>query len=218
MLWLSSLVLVFTLTSCEKKFVKRQYQEVVVQALAPKVNFDHSKLQLPEGHPPIDQSSMPIDNQAMNDMLDNSSTETELHWTTPEGWNEGKSNGMRLATFATVGQDPIECTIVALGGEAGGLTANVKRWMNQINLINISDDQVDQFLNQAKSLTSEGGLEMKILDFNQLQMQSSDDTPSMMAALITVDDRTIFVKMTGAKSAITANQTQFEHLCRSLKK
>ena len=67
-------------------------------------------------------------------------------WDVPSGWTQELGGNMRLATFRLVSNpEAFDCSIVSLPGGAGGLEANLKRWMAQINL-NVSDSQFTQFI------------------------------------------------------------------------
>ena len=81
--------------------------------------------------------------QATQNMIAASAQKPPLAWDLPEGWTETPGNGMRLVTFHSTDKDPVECTIVSLGGMAGGLESNIVRWMGQINIPMPAQDQFD---------------------------------------------------------------------------
>ena len=54
-----------------------------------------------------------------------------LSWTLPPGWQELQASGMRLANLRPAGHPDAECTLVILGGDGGGLEANVNRWRRE---------------------------------------------------------------------------------------
>ncbi len=59
----------------------------------------------------------------------------EVRWTLPAGWSEEKGAGDRVATLRVgPGQPPLELTVTRLGGDAGGVLANVNRWRGQLGL------------------------------------------------------------------------------------
>jgi len=150
-------------------------------------------------------------------MLDDSVAKVDLHWTLPENWKLEKAGGMRMAAFSSMEDDPISCTIVSLGGMAGGLKANVIRWMRQVNITDVSDPKINQFLEEAPQLLSEGDLTIKMIDLLKLQGGDEGDTKSLMAGIIEGQDKTIFIKMTGSIAAIKRNSDKFKSLCLSLK-
>lgn len=65
-------------------------------------------------------------------------------WTVPEGWNEEKGNGERLATVTIPAEPPMELTVTSLpfrgGSEDAYRLANVNRWRGQLGLAPITED------------------------------------------------------------------------------
>ncbi|KKW17097.1 MAG: hypothetical protein UY58_C0011G0009 [Candidatus Magasanikbacteria bacterium GW2011_GWA2_50_22] len=75
-----------------------------------------------------------VDQQTQK-MLEASVARPPLSWATPEGWRELPGSGMRLATFRSADTgDPVECALISLAGDAGGLESNAARWMQQVNI------------------------------------------------------------------------------------
>ena len=156
---------------------------------------------------------MPMTDEIAKTFIQNS----PIDWSTPSEWIVKQGSGMRLVSFTTKENSSLDVSIVALGGQAGGLSANINRWLKQINLPEMSEADLQNFLAQQKKFTSAGGLEVTLLDFPSLQKNTQDKTPSMLAAIIGLNDQTVFVKMTGTLSEIERNRTIFASLCQSLK-
>jgi len=57
-----------------------------------------------------------------------------LHWSTPTGWKERPAAMFRDANFFVAGDERAECYLTTLGGDAGGLEANINRWRTQLSL------------------------------------------------------------------------------------
>ena len=124
---------------------------------------------------------------------------------------------MRLATFLTgAGDKAAECTIVSLGGSAGGLKANVERWANQIQLSFSSPAELEKFLSQQEQFKTHSGLPVAMVDFTTVP-SSAAVSPSMIAAIITLEDKVVFIKMTGPRDTLIGNREQFRMLCQSLR-
>jgi len=205
-----------TLTSCGQKITSREYEEIVTTPSldphdfmqnAPFAGAERSSLpssmQLPAGE----------DNQQMQDMLDASVARPPLSWEVPKGWFEKKGSGMRLATFHDQ-NNTIECSIISLGGQAGGLQSNVVRWMNQINMSVPGNDKLNTFLAKQKTLKTKGGFTITIIDLSELSQDQK--SPSMIGAIAELEDKTIFVKMTAKRADIITNRKAFTSLCESL--
>ena len=184
-------ILFLTLSlGCERPNSKYQYREVILES-------------------PLRAQTMPTTAMMAGPTLN-------LTWRVPKDWQEVKGEGMRLVSFKTNDNDPIECTIVLLGGMAGGLEANIMRWMKQINLTDVPEDQLSLFIEQPEEITNADGLTTQIFDFTKLQKEKEWTTPSMMAALMTVEGQSVFIKMTGTKSAVEKNLDPFKDLLQSI--
>ena len=233
-----TLFLAAGLVSCERQTAVREYEEITLASPlenltrpqgnphafmgdGPTMGLDHPDISgaLPEGHPDISGSmsmgKMPGDPQTQQ-ALAASVAKAPLTWVTPDGWIEEAGSSMRVATFR-VKDDAggIECSIVSLGGQAGGYQSNVVRWMNQINIAIPPADQLENFIAGQESLKTEGGFSVKLIDLTGLAPEEL--SPSMIASIGELPDMTIFVKMTGARESLVKNRDKFKSLCASLK-
>lgn len=227
---LNFILIVFGLTSCgQRDLTKRKYREVVVEPslkTMPAMPANHPHIDLPPGHPAISGMPENFNSQSPSGSMMSADPKTQaqiqasaasipLIWQTPAGWNEMKGSGLRLVTFQSAKDFPIECSIVSLGGMAGGLESNIHRWMGQINL-SISDAEFEKFMQTQEKITSQGALPIILFDFTKLQTASPQDVPSMIAGILTIEEKTIFVKMTGTKAAVLHHKENFKQLCQSL--
>ena len=140
----------------------------------------------------------------------------QLKWDTPEGWvQETNTSSMRLATFTVgAGDSKTICTIVPLKGEAGGLKANVLRWLGQLKIQLQSEEELNNFLEQKTEFTTKGEFPGVLVDFTPLA-QKADDM-SMLVGIVKVSDTSLFVKMSGARDILAANRPALETLCKSI--
>lgn len=147
-------------------------------------------------------------------------SQAALQWKTPQGWSETRSDsGMRLATFELKGDAGAgTCTIVLLGGDAGGLKANVVRWIGQLQLAVPADPDFDAFMKRQQTFATEGGFNTVLLDLTELGPANNDAANSMLASYITVGESSCFVKLTGPAGLLKKEKENFIQLCRSLKK
>ncbi len=136
-----------------------------------------------------------------------------LTWTTPDGWTEQPGQAMRMATFL-VGPDRKECTIVSFPGDVGGIEANLRRWIGQLQAT-VADDALAKFARAPETFQSEGGLGCLVYDFSGLLPAGS--AQSMLAAIVPMDGQTVFVKLMGPRDLLAAERERFLSLCRSLK-
>ncbi|MDZ4241406.1 MAG: hypothetical protein U1D99_01120 [Candidatus Omnitrophota bacterium] len=154
-------------------------------------------------------------------LLASAKKDLPISWTAPEGWQELPGSGFRLATFkAGAGDDAVECSIVSLAGPAGGIDANIARWMGQIKVEPPPSGSIIEFLKKNNALESgektASGLPILYVDLGKLQAGAPDTTPTISAAIIETEGATVFVKITGPLQAVTAQQALFRALGRSI--
>ena len=144
-----------------------------------------------------------------------------FQWDTPDGWQEEqKASGFRLASFTVTEKDKKSvCTIIPLRGEAGGLKANVTRWLGQITAdtapFGDSDAVVDKLLKTQEKFLTGGQFPAVFIDFTTVTPNEAD--ASILATVITVGGSTVFIKMRGEKSLLIKNRKKFKALCESLR-
>jgi hypothetical protein len=132
---------------------------------------------------------------------------TLIAWQTPSGWQEQGASQMRLATWhLAVNPAEFDCSLVALPGDAGGVKANLKRWMGQIGL-EIPENRLDQFITDSPN---------HIFDFTRLQKGQPAGTPSMIAAISDIQGTTVFVKLKGSIKVVERNREDFINLVQSI--
>lgn len=136
-----------------------------------------------------------------------------LAWQTPPAWQELPGDGIRLAAFRLEqGGRRVETTVVMLGGAAGGVEANVARWLDQLGL-RLAGDELAQFLAAGEPVATRGGLRLTVYDFTALTAPEGD---SMLVAVGPALDQTLFVKMAGDGAVVAAARSDFLRLVGSL--
>ena len=136
-----------------------------------------------------------------------------LVWQTPRAWQELPGDGIRLAAFRFEQDDRrVETTVVMLGGAAGGVEANVVRWLDQLG-VQLSGEELVQFLAAGERVSTRDGMPLTVYDFSRL---AAPDGNSILAAVGPVLDQTLFVKMSGDGSLVAAARDDFMNLVASL--
>lgn len=143
---------------------------------------------------------------------------THFQWQTPAGWSEDKTaGGFRLAAFiikSATDKSTALCTIIPLQGEAGGLRANIERWLAQISGDTVlPSDTVERLLKAQEKFLTAGQFPAVMIDFTVLTTKPTDK--SILAAVITVNGNSIFIKMTGEKFLLSENKVKLKTLCQS---
>lgn len=210
MIWI---LCMFTLmlSSCEQKPQENHYKEVVVQVPQVKTPSVPAAGDMPaDPHAGLDMSalgSLPSDSGSMSHMFT---------WALPQGWKQEPAGGMRLATFHLLSDaKAIDCSIVFLGGSAGGLEANLRRWMGQVG-VQASSDELSTLISSAPGTKIKSGQGGKIFDFTSIQSGSKPSDKSMIAVMVAMDQGTLFVKMTGTVDTVGKNKADFFKLAGSV--
>ena len=157
-----------------------------------------------------------------NSSLMPSSSSFHWSWTPPEDWIEQKGQGMRLATLRIAQNlEEIDCSIISLGGMAGGLEANLVRWMKQINLEVPQGKTAQELLAEHKAISRDlktmDQVSLSVFDLTLLQKNVSSSMSSMLVAMIATGDTTLFIKLTGTMDAIQKHRVEFFQFIRTFK-
>lgn len=140
-----------------------------------------------------------------------------VRWTTPEGWTEEPGSGMRLVTFHMgAGRAAGLCTVVQLAGDAGGLEANIRRWMGQLQVAPPEPEAFRSFVDAQERFTTDSGWRGTLVDLTSLA-GSNAQASSMLACLLDTGEATVFAKITGPADVLKAEASRFRGLCQSLR-
>jgi hypothetical protein len=151
----------------------------------------------------------------------------KVTWKLPEGWvPKDSSNGMRIGSFAAMDPklaqtgeiDPnaVDVSVVNLAGTAGGLEANIRRWMGQVGL-KATADEMAAFLKQAprfKAATGQTGL---IIDLTGMLSGDMTQSKTIYGAIVQTEEYTVFVKAMGDFALVKKQKPQVAAFCKSLR-
>lgn len=137
-------------------------------------------------------------------------------WTTPAGWTELPSSTMRAANFRPAGDTRAECYLTLLGGDAGGLAANVNRWRAQLSLPPLAPQELES-LPHSPML----GRDAVLVDFagTWKGMNGTDARENwrLVGLLLFDPNGSAFLKMTGPADVVAAERDAFCALARSFR-
>ena len=132
----------------------------------------------------------------------------ELSWVTPDSWNPSEGSSMRLASFSVPYSKGIgDLSVIKLSGSGGGLESNVNRWRRQLNLSPLNIDQIE------KSITM---MEGNLGKYGLLEIVNENDAAAFICAIFSLDESTIFVKLSLRPAGITEVEDDFITFCSSL--
>lgn len=135
-----------------------------------------------------------------------------LTWTAPEGWQDGGERMMRVVTYEFGNS---ECYVTSLAGEAGGVNANINRWIDQMGQPAL-DETALAALPKIKVLGTEAPLVEVSGDFTGMSGEEKK-AYKLFGTVVPVGDQTVFVKMIGPEPEVNAQKEQFIAFCASLK-
>lgn len=158
--------------------------------------------------------AMPQD--AVHGMVDDGSAGLESHggasesalaWAPPAGWTEGPEKAMREVTFLAGEKREVECYVTALGGDGGGLAANLNRWRSQMGRPDLTAAEIGA-LPKITMLGTEASL---------VEIERDGGGDVVIGAVCLRPDRSVFVKMLGPKSSVEAQRSAFVEFCKSIR-
>ncbi|MEM6567420.1 MAG: hypothetical protein AAF957_03360 [Planctomycetota bacterium] len=133
----------------------------------------------------------------------------------PEGWEELAPTQFRLVNLRSKSDPTAEITLSFLGGDGGGLTANVNRWRGQVGLEAASDLEVQAY---PKRIVL--GVEATYLEFTgpyQGMGGPKIEDGALYGAIFSEGGGTLFIKMTGPRETLEANRDTFTAFLDSLR-
>ncbi|TWU42288.1 hypothetical protein [Novipirellula artificiosorum] len=138
-------------------------------------------------------------------------SESKLKYDKPEGWRDGRMSTMRLAAFNVGPEDAeAEITIIAAGGDLRG---NVVRWLGQIRPSGVSDQVVDQAIEDAETIEVDGRKSQRFL----LLGEDPASGTAIDATIVPLEDNfSMFIKMTGPVQTVRDQSDQTKAFIESL--
>ena len=135
-----------------------------------------------------------------------------IRWQVPQDWSVDSARPMREVTFI-VG-DEARCWITVLPGDGGGPLANANRWLKELSLDPIDEQQ----LSKLPTETMLGG--QAIVVEGSGPYASMGSTPrqgwSMIGLIRNLQDRAVFVKMVGPDAELKEARSKLKQLVLSL--
>ena len=138
-----------------------------------------------------------------------------LSWETPAGWVQAERSQMRPINLRFGPNGEGECYLSMLPGGAGGTTANVNRWREQMGQPEMPEAEVAAL--PKRVLMGIEGVFVS-LDGAYTNVGSAEATPDqrLMGVVAALGEVGLFVKMVGPKALVEANQSAFDQFVKSL--
>jgi hypothetical protein len=137
---------------------------------------------------------------------------TDSIWTVPPGWQPMPPAQFLLAEYSISGANgaKAEVNVAEMGGEGGGLLANVNRWRGQIGLGVIGENDLPQF---AQALDVPGGT-ATLVDLAGMDAKTGATT-RLIGAIVSQTGRTWFYKLMGAAPIVARQKDAFTKFIQS---
>ncbi len=130
-------------------------------------------------------------------------------WLAPPDWIVEKPTQFLTAAYTLPGGGRV--TVSKLGGDGGGLAANVNRWRGQVGLQPLAEQDV---VGQPLKLP-ETGEEMRL--FNLTTEDSADDAEGILAGVLSLKTETWYFKFTGPTGVLRKSEGIFAEFLRSVR-
>jgi len=133
-------------------------------------------------------------------------------WPLPPGWQSVPPSQFLLAEFSLSGANgaKAEVNVAEMGGEGGGLLANVNRWRGQIGLGAIDENDLSRL---AQSLDTPGGKD-PLVDFTGVDAKTGAPT-RLVGVIVSQNGQTWFYKLMGDKQVVAQQKDAFTKFIQS---
>ena len=128
-------------------------------------------------------------------------------WTVPGHWRDSGPRPMRLASFEIPGDGGVtgDVSVSSLGGDGGGLLANVNRWRGQVGLAPFDEAGLQAAAVPIRLASGQSGILVNL----------GGGSGSILAAVVPAGDRTWFFKLTAPPALITRESAAFRAFVES---
>lgn len=137
-----------------------------------------------------------------------------LTWQVPEGWRQAPPRPVRVVTFNLGPDDQTECYVSSLGGDGGGVRANIDRWRGQMGAKKMTSEEFAA-LETVRIL----GVDAPVVEvhggYQGMNGEQIADA-TMLGALAPLEGRMLFVKLVGPSEVVVAQRDAFLAFCKSL--
>jgi hypothetical protein len=133
-------------------------------------------------------------------------------WIIPPDWQSMPPAEFLRAEFSISSSHgaTAEVNVAVMGGEGGGLLANVNRWRGQLGLSMLSENDLTQI---AQSLNVPGG-KATLVDFAGMDTKTNVPT-RLVGAIVSQNDQTWFYKLMGSRSVVAQQKDVFMKFIQS---
>ena len=144
----------------------------------------------------------------MNLPKDDEPPELQLTWTRPNSWQPSEGSSMRLASFYFSYEGDVgDISLIQLGGDGGGIAANINRWRTQLGLRPVIASLIE---NEISRIIGQLG------EYIFTHIRNEESGQAFLGAIIPSGGVTFFVKMSSTTETAAAGEADFKSFCSSL--
>lgn len=138
-----------------------------------------------------------------------------LQWETPEGWTRAPDRPVRLATFLVGPDRNVECYVTVLGGGAGGVSANLNRWREEMGQPHLTSAELASL--PVLEMAGRDAALLEVTGDFAGKMGGQLDRAMLLGVVCPLDDQVLFVKLTGPEDMVRPERDNFIRFCESLR-
>ncbi len=132
----------------------------------------------------------------------------QLIWEKPDSWLPSEGSSMRLASFDFPYQgDTGDISLIQLGGDGGGIAANINRWRTQLGLQPVIVSLIENEITRIQG---------KLGEYIYVPIRNEESNQAFLCAIIPSGEVTYFVKMSSKAGTAVAGEADFKSFCSSL--
>lgn len=169
----------------------------------------YESIEITDPDEPVWHEGMLPSNPSMEQNTPTEQKEIVINWQAPLHWKPVNAGQFQIAKFIIEDKSGITCAISQFMGEAGGLLANINRWRKQLKLKELTEAEL---ASEVSTLTSTGGLTVQWVRLES----DSEMNEATLGAIALVHGNSVFVKLSGPKSDVLAEQESFMTFIQSL--
>lgn len=138
-----------------------------------------------------------------------------FQFTLPPGWVDLKPTSMRLVNVGLADDANVECSLTLLGGDAGGLAANVDRWRAQLGLGPLSAGEHEDL--PAATLLGKPAVRFDATGTYTGMGGPAREDFRMIGLLSVAPEGSGFLKFTGPAEVLERESSNFDAFAASLR-
>ncbi|MFG0317262.1 MAG: hypothetical protein ACF8XB_08320 [Planctomycetota bacterium JB042] len=141
-------------------------------------------------------------------------SDSGLSWVAPGHWEVGSGSSMRAVTYDVPGKEGAQCWVTVLGGQAGGVLANVNRWRREVGEAPLGEADLDSL--PHLHVLGRDSVFLDVRGSYQGMSGAPIEEARLYGVVCDLGDSLLFVKMVGRAADLEDERSHFIAFCESL--